>query len=156
MFLHEPPADAPSGREFENGGTPGWPYLEMETLNFRAKQNFQEMRDVLLLLSKDPKLAHLKPRLDQLTWESLKNKNLLQDILWRADHVSGSTAYWDMAEPDMPWQLSDGPDLINHPSTRGIRPVGRKIEQQALSKHPFFKDSQLVRNPFRCFHRADG
>ena len=38
----------------------------------------------------------------------------------------------------------------------GLQPVGRKVEEQTLSMHPFFKNAHLVRDPFRCFHRGDG
>lgn len=38
----------------------------------------------------------------------------------------------------------------------GLRPLTRHVDKQTLSTHPFYKDAQLVRNPFRIFHRADG
>ena len=38
----------------------------------------------------------------------------------------------------------------------GLRPLSRHVDKQTLSSHPFYKDAQLVRNPFRTFHRGDG
>ena len=38
----------------------------------------------------------------------------------------------------------------------GLKPLHRQVDKQTLSSHPFYKDSQLVRNPFRTFHRSDG
>ena len=38
----------------------------------------------------------------------------------------------------------------------GLKPIGRHIEKQLLASHPFYTRAQLVRNPFRTFHRGDG
>ena len=38
----------------------------------------------------------------------------------------------------------------------GLRPIVRHVDKQTLSSHPFYANSQLVRNPFRSFHRSDG
>ena len=37
-----------------------------------------------------------------------------------------------------------------------LQPLSRFVDKQALSNHPFYKDAQVVRNPFRTFHRSDG
>lgn len=44
---------------------------------------------------------------------------------------------------------------INGP-LEGLQPIARHIDQQTLAIHPFYKDSHMVRNIFRCFHRSDG
>ena len=66
IFLH----DGEKGREFENAGRSGWPYLETEVLNFRSQENFQEMRDVYLLLNE---LKGFEEQLNELMWDGDNN-----------------------------------------------------------------------------------
>lgn len=149
IFLH----DGPPGREFENAGRSGWPYLETEVLNLRNRENFQEMRDVYLFLKN---LDGFSEALDPFTWEGDQNASLHSDIDWRSDHLGVKPTYWNLVDSDMPWQLSEGLAMGSHGPVEGLKPIGRHIDKQALSSHPFYSNSQLVRNPFRCFHRSDG
>ena len=149
IFLH----DGEKGRKFEIAGRAGWPYLETEVLNFRGKENFQEMRDVYLLLKE---LEGFEGQLEKHVWDGEKNSSFQSDVEWRADHLDLRASYWNMAASDMPWQLSEGLTLTAQGPTEGLKPVGRHIEKQSLSSHPFFAKAQLVRNPFRTFHRGDG
>lgn len=149
IFLH----DGSPGRDFEHAGRSGWPYLETEVLNFRSKDNFQEMRDVYLFL-KD--LKEFQKPLNDCAWDGDQNANLHSDIDWRADHLGMDATYWNLVDSDMPWQLTEGIAMGSQGPVEGLRSIGRHIDKQALSSHPFFEKSQLVRNPFRCFHRSDG
>ena len=149
IFLH----DGCRGRKFEKAGRTGWPYLETEVLNFRSEGNFQEMRDVYILLRK---LDDLQDSLNESIWKDERNASLQHDVGWRADHLGTEVNYWNMVDSDMPWQLSEGLCMGQMGPTAGLRPVVRHIDKQAISQHPFYKKSQLVRNPFRCFHRSDG
>ena len=149
IFLH----DGSPGREFEHAGRSGWPYLETEVLNFRSKDNFQEMRDVYLFLKN---LKEFQEPLNDCAWDGDQNANLHSDIDWRADHLGMDVTYWNLVDSDMPWQLTEGIAMCSQGPVEGLRPIGRHIDKQALSSHPFFEKSQLVRNPFRCFHRSDG
>ncbi len=149
IFLH----DGEKGRKFEIAGRAGWPYLETEVLNFRGKDNFQEMRDVYLLLKG---MEGLEDQLEKHIWDGEKNSSFQSDVDWRADHLNLKASYWNMTASDMPWQLSEGITLGSQGPTEGLKPVGRHIEKQSLSTHPFFTKAQLVRNPFRTFHRGDG
>ncbi|KAL8962656.1 MAG: hypothetical protein Q9193_000974 [Seirophora villosa] len=149
IFLH----DGQPGREFENGGAPGWPYVETEVLNMRSHRNFQEMRDVYMILSN---LRELDKELDQCTFVNDENPSLQSDIEWRAGHLGVTANYWNLVASDMPWQLDEGLAMGIMGPMEGLQPIGRRIDRQALSIHPFFRDSHLVRNVFRCFHRADG
>jgi hypothetical protein len=135
------------------GTQAGWPYLDTEILNFRSQQNIQDMRDVFMILSK---LEALNPQLDQISLSGDKNENLVDDIKWRANHVGVPMGYWNLVESDMPWQLSEGVDQGDRVEKDKLTPVGRDIDKQLLSTHPFFQKSQIVRSIFRCFHRADG
>lgn len=136
-----------------NAGRSGWPYLETEVLNFRSQTNFQEMRDVYIFLKN---LEGFQETLDDCAWDGDQNASLHSDIDWRAGHLGIDANYWNMVDSDMPWQLTEGIAMGNQGPVEGLRTIGRHIDKQALSSHPFFKKAQLVRNPFRCFHRADG
>lgn len=149
IFLH----DGKPGRKFENAGRSGWPFLETEVLNFRSQDNFQEMRDVYLFLKN---MEGFEKSLDSCIWDGENNASLHSDIDWRSDHLGIDATYWNLVDSDMPWQLTEGMAMGIQAPVDGLKPIGRHIDRQALSSHPFFKDSQLVRNPFRCFHRADG
>ncbi|KAI4282529.1 MAG: hypothetical protein L6R38_002873 [Xanthoria sp. 2 TBL-2021] len=147
IFLH----DGQPGREFENGGASGWPYLETEVLNIRSHKDFQEMRDVYLILSR---LKELEKELDQCSFKNDENSSLQSDISWRANHLAMEANYWNLVSSDMPWQLTEG--LVMRGPTEGLQPISRQIGQQTLCNHPFYKDCHMVRNIFRCFHRSDG
>lgn len=149
IFLH----DGPTGREFEHAGRSGWPYLETEILNFRHRENFQEMRDVYLLLHDNKKLHE---DLNESTWKADQNASLRSDIDWRADHLAMQPTFWNLVDSDMPWQLSEGLAMGSLGPRDGLRPVSRHVDRQIISSHPFYKDAQLVRSPFRTFHRSDG
>lgn len=112
------------------------------------------MRDVYLIL-KD--LDGFKESVDEIIWDGEeKNSSLHSDMDWRAGHLGVEANYWNLAASDMPWQLTEGIAMGSQVPVEGLQPIGRHVEKQSLSAHPFFKDSQIVRNPFRCFHRSDG
>ena len=150
IFLH----DGPTGRDFEAAARSGWPYMETEVLNFRHRDNSQEMRDVYLLLHQKEALLQ---DLNESTWKADQNASLHSDVDWRADHIALDPDYWTMVASDMPWQLSEGLAMGTGGSPKdGFRQINRHIDKQILSSHPFYKDALLVRNPFRTFHRSDG
>ncbi|KAH0565257.1 hypothetical protein GP486_001354 [Trichoglossum hirsutum] len=148
IFLH----GGNRGRPFPRSGSPGWPFLETEILNFRSRQDVQNMRDAFIILSE---LRALNPQLDHIALSGNNNETLVDDIKWRAGHLGTSMGYWNLVESDMPWQLSEGVDQWQSVKDK-LAPVGRDVEKQQLSTHPSFRNSQLVRSIFRCFHRADG
>jgi len=149
IFLHE----GETGREFENAGRSGWPYLETEVLNFRHRDSFQEMRDVYILLNEREELW---PDLNASTWKADQNASLHHDIDWRADHLAMKPDFWTLVSSDMPWQLTEGLAMGTQGPKDGLQPISRHVDRQTLASHPFYKDAQLVRNPFRTFHRGDG
>ncbi|CAF9933208.1 hypothetical protein IMSHALPRED_009091 [Imshaugia aleurites] len=149
IFLH----DGPTGREFENAGRSGWPYLELEVLNFRHRDNFQTMRDIYLLLHDK---SELQDDLNESTWRADRNASLRTDIAWRSDHLAMEPSFWNLVNSDMPWQLTEGLAMGAMGPRDGLRPIVRHVDKQILSLHPFYSDAQLVRSPFRTFHRSDG
>ena len=96
IFLH----DGPTGREFENAGRSGWPYLETEVLNFRHRDNFQTMRDIYLLLHDKSELLN---DLNKSTWRADRNASLRSDVDWRAGHLAMEPSFWNLVDADMPW-----------------------------------------------------
>ncbi|KAI9822397.1 MAG: hypothetical protein M1827_000116 [Pycnora praestabilis] len=151
LFLHAGPS---VGKQFKHGGQPGWPYLTTQTLSVHSREHFKEARDVFMLLKS--KFPSISAKLDKTTFEGDNNKNLYDDIVWRADHLGTSMRFWDLAESDMSWQLAEGVGLGMCGPHSGLKPVDRHIDEQMLTRHPFYRKAQLVRDPFRCFHRADG
>ncbi|KAG8534270.1 uncharacterized protein KY384_001114 [Bacidia gigantensis] len=149
IFMHE----GEIGRSFENAGRSGFPYLETEILNFRHRENFQEMRDVYLLLRDRDELDD---DLNESTWKADHNASLHTDIDWRAKHLATKPNFWNLVSSDMPWQLSEGLSMGAMTPKFGLQAISRKVEDQILSMFPFYEDAQLVRDPFRAFHRGDG
>ena len=145
--------DGPTGREFENAGRSGWPYLETEVLNFRHRDNFQTMRDIYLLLHDK---SELQDDLNESTWRADRNASLHSDVDWRSDHLAMEPSFWNLVNSDMPWQLSEGLAMGSMGPRDGLQPIVRHVDKQILSLHPFYSDAQLVRSPFRTFHRSDG
>ncbi|KAL9584463.1 MAG: hypothetical protein Q9212_002102 [Teloschistes hypoglaucus] len=149
IFLH----DGQRGREFENGGNAEWPYVETEVLNLRSHKNFQEMRDVYLLLGG---FKELQEELDQCSFKNDENSSLQSDIEWRAGHLDMPPSFWTLVASDMPWQLTEGLAMGIRGPMEGLQPISRHIDQQMIATHPFYRDSHMVRNIYRCFHRSDG
>ncbi|KAL8664490.1 MAG: hypothetical protein Q9202_003040 [Teloschistes flavicans] len=149
IFLH----DGQRGREFENGGNAEWPYVETEVLNLRSHKNFQEMRDVYLLLRG---FKELEEDLDRCSFKNDENSSLQSDVEWRAGHLDMPASFWTLVASDMPWQLTEGLAMGIRGPMEGLQPISRHIDQQMIATHPFYRDSHMVRNIFRCFHRSDG
>ncbi|MCJ1275983.1 hypothetical protein MMC21_003788 [Puttea exsequens] len=164
VFLHQAP-EGEEGRNFENVGNSGWPYPQLEVLNFRSRARFQEMRDVRSLLQC---LDHLQEDLNKCTWERYRpsDKNtdstILDDLKWRATHLNITQDFntipdfWTQVSSDIPWQVTEGLAMASYGPLDGLKPTLQKIDHQALWDHDFFGSAQLVRDPFRCFHRGDG
>ena len=140
------------GREFESAGRGGWPYLETELLNVWSLQNITDLHFVAIL-SKNKWLAR---DLGQLTFKGDNNAMLRSDIEWRADQVGKSISYWESVGSDLPWQLLESSALYMNGPFNGKRTTKHDIDHQTLARHPFYKNTQLVRDSFRTFHRSDG
>jgi len=138
---------------FTNGGRAGWPYLECETFDLRSTQSVQASRDLLRMLRDEKQMNHV---LDRSVFAGMNDERLKKDIKWRAQYVGQPVEFWELAKADLPWQISEGSHLNMNGPAEGLR--GTKLEKatQALCRHGFFRDSHIARNPFRCFHRADG
>ncbi|OAX85293.1 hypothetical protein ACJ72_00323 [Emergomyces africanus] len=162
-------------RPFKNAGHVGFAYVELDDLNFRHREEVEDLRDTYCLLSKlehlsrpasDSKGDGLSPQSikasagpDPLDWECHRgdrNAKLRGDLEWRADHLNTDLTFWELVASDMPWQISDGLPICASGPLGRIKPVMNSYDFRILSSHPAFLDAQLVRNEFRFFHRSDG
>ena len=150
LFFHS--GNRIMGRKFESASRGGWPYLETELLNVRSLQALTDLRFVGGL-SEDIELTR---ELDRLTFLGDNNASLRSDIEWRANHIGTDISYWESVGSDMPWQLSEGGALNMNGPFKGNHSAKREVDRQMLAQHPFFENAQLVRDPFRTFHRSDG
>lgn len=141
------------GRPFVKAGRAGWPYLELEQFDLRSTRSIQDSRDVLRILKSVP---HISNKLDAQVFDGDNNENLVKDVEWRAQYVGKDVSFWDLAEADLPWQLSEGSQFNMNGPSEGIRTT--KLEQvtQSICRHPQFEHAYIARNPLRCFHRDDG
>ncbi|PGH03793.1 hypothetical protein AJ79_07269 [Helicocarpus griseus UAMH5409] len=161
-------------RPFKNAGHVGFAYVELDDLNFRHREEIEDLRDTYCLLSKMEHLSGSEPengevpsleavktldKSEPLNWECHRgdrNKSLRADLEWRADHLNTDLTFWELVASDMPWQISDGLPICASGPLGRIKPVVNSKDFQILSSHPAFLDAQLVRNEFRTFHRSDG
>ena len=141
------------GWAFSNTGGPNWPYIACEILSLQHVDLYRNSRDVCVLARK---VRQLKTELDRTTYRGDSNPELKNDIEWRAKHLDVTLDFLDLVQNDIGYNLADGRSLgINGPYG-SFRPLDTKLDEQVFSRYPFFNSAQIVRTPFRCFHRADG
>ena len=161
VFLHA----GSKGRPLANLGPSGFPYASIEVLNFCDRERYQQMRDtyhylhdvniVSAYLNKDCWTGFPPP-------EVTKGKGLLDDLKWRTTHLGLASDwntlpdFWTTCASDISWQLTEGVSFPHYGPLDGLRPTLWQSDTQALLKNAFFESAQLVRDPFRCFHRGDG
>jgi hypothetical protein len=126
----------------------------METMSIRKREELENMRDVLRIMTYYKKeMAEVNRELDERVLEGL-SETMLLDLSWRAGHVAANLNYWELVTPDFPRQLTSG-------RAERVDPLVAKfpildIDKQALTDYPFYESAQLVRYGFRTFHRLDG
>ncbi|KAI0875958.1 hypothetical protein GGS24DRAFT_488982 [Hypoxylon argillaceum] len=141
------------GRPFEKAGRAGWPYLEVETFDMRSTRSIQDARDLARILKEDEGFNSI---LDRGIFVGDNNESLKKDLTWRASYVGLGLKFWDLANADLPWQLSEGSRLNMNGPSQGLRTTKLERVSQSLANHEFFHEVYIARNPFRCFHRDDG
>ena len=155
----------PIGKKFRNWAGLGFPYVELEVLNLVDRSRFQKMRDVYHFLHDDRKLTE---QLNADCWVGFEPSSqteglgVLDDIRWRTTHVGLAEDwktlpnFWTACNSDVPRQLTEGAARAGYDPLDGLNPTLWQSDKQALHKHRFFGSVQVVRDPFRCFHRGDG
>lgn len=141
----------PAGFAFKEAGSPSWPYPQFEVLSFRSRHDVQAARDIVSLLSVKPSLRSLLERanlgpedgfLHTATVEWTRNRN-------------ASLSFWNLVTPELPLQLSEDVTGFNNVNTE-LRPYSRKIDEQLLTRHPFYESAQILRNEVLMLPRGDG
>lgn len=148
-FLHA----HPEGLPFRNAGTASWPYFEFDVLTFYQRQQVQKLRDVFFLLSP---MDELKPKLDEQVFHGDMQGHMTASTRERAYLHDKPLGFWDCVDTDMPTQLSEDVGAGLRGLYSGLKPADRALDEQLLSRHPFFTDAQMVKGEFRMFHRGDG
>ena len=138
---------------FRNVAGPSWPYVACEVYSLENRDAYKSIRDVGILAGKVPGFSSF---LNQTTFHGDKNAELQSDIKWRANHVGSNWGYMDLARSDIGYQLNDGRGLGYNGPKDYLRYTNTKLDEQIVSSFPFFGSAQIVRCPFRCFHRPDG
>lgn len=141
LFVSEGP---PLRERFKHAGHSLWPSLEFEVLNFRNSSFLQDQRDTLYLLSQNSSVSR---ELDSSDCIGDENLELQTGVAWNAQSRGVSSSFWQLVQPDIPWQLGEG-----------VRsgPPDRQFEVQFLSRHTHYANASLVLDPFHCLHRSDG
>lgn len=97
----------------------------------------------------------LREALANKIFEGDCNAYLEDDVRWRAYHLQLDLEYWEVVKSDLPWLLSDGSLIMKSAAATKPEP-NLFLRKQTLQEHWAYKDSYLVRDSFRCFHRGDG
>ena len=151
MFLH----DWHKGRPFQNAGGFGFPYLEIDSVQFYERTVMQDMRNAYHLLKPAEWNRHLHRSLNESPFTGDKNPSFQKDIQWRSEHHGAQINYWNLVQSDIPSQLSEGFALRDDGPLvpgLGIKPT---LDPSAIER-AHFKGAQLMRSIFRAFHRRDG
>lgn len=138
---------------FRNVAGPNWPYVSCEVYSLENRDAYKRIRDVGILAGKVPGLSSI---LDRTKFRGDNNAELQSDIKWRANHVGSNWCYMDLVRSDIGYQLNDGRGLGYNGPRDYLRYTDIKLDEQILPSFPFFGPAQIVRCPFRCFHRPDG
>lgn len=102
------------GRPFLRSGRAGGPYLELESFDLRNAKSVQDSRDLLRILKDVRKVSDI---LDRGVFAGNNSDKLQNDVTWRAQYVGQGVDFWELAQGDLPWQVSEGSYLnMNGPS----------------------------------------
>ena len=161
IFRHK----GPKPRDFHHAAGLGFPYVEVEVLNLVDRAGFQKMRDVYHFLHDEHTVTEL---LNNDCWAGFEPSSqteglgVLDDLRWRTTHLGLAEDwntlpdYWTACCSDVPCQLTEGVARAGYGPLEGLNATLWQSDKQALHKHSFFGSAQVVRDPFRCFHRGDG
>jgi len=111
------------------------------------------MRDVQRILREHGELKDVVEELNSAVLDGV-GQDMYEDLEWRASHTGVDMTYWALVSSDFQRQLSDGYTVHVDPLASKLSYA--RVERQAVSKIPEYDGVQIVRYPFRCFHRSDG
>lgn len=148
MFLKS----KPRGKKFRNAGIAGFPYLEIDSVHFRERDDILHLHEIYQALRNDESLNH---HLDKTCLADNTNATLENDLKYRERHMNRHRSFWGLALPDIPFEPSEG--LTFQGPLRIDIPAQSTFDRSSIgSREDQFDGAKLVVAPFRCFHRADG
>jgi hypothetical protein len=130
-----------------------FPYVQFETYNLRNRQDVQDMRDVQTILRQYQEFDEITQHLNKSALDGFTD-DFKQDLEWRSDLLGLELDFWQLASVDFPRQLEVG--RLWHFDPLAVRQSNPRVDKQAFAAFPYYKNVQIVRQSFRCFHRADG
>jgi hypothetical protein len=139
------------------GQNSSWPYQAIDVLDIIHRDEYKSMRDVFQMLSSQARVNEPLRKQLNLSSRTSMDPEMVKDLEWRAKHLGMESDYWTDVQADIPYQITEV-NALEYPSgpLDGPCPLSSSIVEQTLWDHPFYKNAQLVRNPYRCFHRSDG
>lgn len=100
MFRH----DQPPGRSFHYAGPPGFPFLDLDSLQFRATEELEYMRSIHEALHSN---QELKVELNESCVADSQNESFIDDFDWRLRHLGKEKDFWQSVLSDIPTELSE-------------------------------------------------
>ncbi len=138
-------------------GKKAWPYLPIEVLSFRDREDYSRMRDVFNILSEEsPANRSLHRRLNERS-DGTMGESLVEDLKWRCEHLGMTHRFWDLVYSTVPYHLTQiatqettgGPKDVVDPNTAGNI-------YQTLWSHGSYNNGHLVSYMAWNYHRPDG
>jgi hypothetical protein len=99
---------------------------------------------------------HLTGELDAINFDRNVDSILQGDLIYRSHSMAASTQCWHLAYSDIPRQLGEGMPGDVPAVEGGSKIILPELSDHMLSHHPRYRDSVMVRDPFRCFDGGDG
>ena len=151
MFRH----DQPPGRQFTNAGPPGFPFLDLDSVQFRSVEEVEHMRLVHDTLKSN---EDLRTELKQTVIGNDQNETFKEDLDWRLQHLGKTLDYWETVISDVPLELTEtfssgGGEGPLRPPSLGTGPIDPSVLAKKVKQ---FHGTHLTWAPFRTFHREDG
>ncbi|KAH7116219.1 hypothetical protein B0J11DRAFT_510559 [Dendryphion nanum] len=101
----------------------------------------QKCRDVYFILSEE---TGLNRTLDERVLKGSGIEKMVEGVTKRAAEQEKRFAFWKMVASDMPWKSNEDVGAGLKGAYYGLKPAGRDLKEQLITRHPFFNDIQLV------------
>lgn len=119
----------------------------------RKRSDLADMQDVKKFLTQHKELLPVTEELNRTAMDGIEAE-LADDLTWRAGHFGVAATFWELVASDAQRQLSSGSSIDEYYVSEKLNL--RQLDKQTLSNVTFYNTAQIVRFPFRCFHRSDG
>lgn len=140
------------GRPFERAGSSDWPFVAIDVLCLKHRDDVLFEREGHAYLSQQ-KAYENGPT--ESVFDGMSNE-LKVDLEWRANHLGSKVSFWDMVSFDFSRELQEGKSLAQDTPSLATLSAEDIVDEQVFSSHPLYENVLLMRNYFRAFHRSDG